>query len=90
MDVGNNMLVTCGMTFSTRMQQMTTDQFIKVFDLRYGKASQPIHVRRSTLIRWAFYVALAALYHRPVPLPSIDVAVRICIDLDMHRFDCTQ
>ena len=45
MDVGNSLLVTCGMQFSNRAQQMVPDKFVKVYNLRYNSASQPIQVR---------------------------------------------
>eukprot|EP00040_Diaphanoeca_grandis_P023802 m.130004 g.130004 ORF g.130004 m.130004 type:complete len:1203 (-) comp29449_c0_seq2:380-3988(-) len=44
MDVSNSLLVTCGMSFSSRAQQMVPDKFLKVYDLRYSKATTPLHV----------------------------------------------
>lgn len=46
MDSSSNLLVTCGLTTSSRLGlvQTVTDPFIKLYDLRYTKAMQPLHI----------------------------------------------
>lgn len=44
MDVANSFLVTCGMSYSNRAQQMVADKFVKVYNLRYSSTTQPIQV----------------------------------------------